>query len=196
MTAWLGTLALYEHRAGVEVVARETISFDVARGEAHFGPVEIDGHALTWELTPGDAPIGNPLLSHAVVLEAADTSWIARCDRIDFPPGGIAYTHTHPGPGIRYLLAGTLTIRSEGQTTEYAAGEPWYEAGPGARARDRRRRSRVRVRPRAAAARGVGGQADDPLRRSRRRARSRSSSGPRSSSTARSRSPDAAAAAR
>jgi hypothetical protein len=130
LTAWLGTLALYEHRAGVEVVAPETISFDVARGEAHFGPVGIDGHALTWELTPGEAPIGNPLLSHAVVLDAADTSWIARCDRIDFPPGGIAYTHTHAGPGIRYLLAGTLTIRSEGETTAYAAGEPWYEAGP------------------------------------------------------------------
>jgi quercetin dioxygenase-like cupin family protein len=129
LTAWLGTLALYEHRAGVEVTAPETISFDIARGEAHFGPVEIDGHALTWALTPGDAPSGS-LLAHAVVLDADDTSWIARCDRIDFPPAGIAYTHTHPGPGIRYLLAGTLTIRSEDQTTSYAAGDPWYEAGP------------------------------------------------------------------
>ena len=45
-------------------------------------------------------------------------------------PGGIAYTHTHPGPGIRYLLEGTLRIESEGETTDYAAGEPWFERGP------------------------------------------------------------------
>jgi hypothetical protein len=31
-----------------------------------------------------------------------------RCDRIDFPPGGIAYRHTHPGPGIRRLLFGSV----------------------------------------------------------------------------------------
>jgi hypothetical protein len=130
LTAWKGTLALYEHRDGVEVIAPETVSFDLVRGEAHFGQVEIDGHALSWELTPGDAGRAGALLAHEVVLDASDTSWIARCDRIDFPPGGIAYAHTHPGPGIRYLLAGTLTIRSEGHTTEYAAGEPWYEAGP------------------------------------------------------------------
>jgi quercetin dioxygenase-like cupin family protein len=128
LSAWIGTLSLYEHFAGLKVTAPETISFDVARGEAHFGPAEIEGHALAWELAPGEsAPAA--LLAHAVVLDT-DTSWIARCDRIDFPPGGIAYTHTHPGPGIRFLLEGTLTIRSEGETTEYAAGEAWYESGP------------------------------------------------------------------
>ena len=39
-------------------------------------------------------------------------SWVVRCDRIDFPPGGIAYRHVHPGPGIRRLLFGELTIES------------------------------------------------------------------------------------
>ena len=129
MSVWQGTLSLYEHRDGLKVTAPETISFDIDRGEAHFGPVAIDGHALSFELSPGDAARAGALLSHAVVLDT-ETSWIARCDRIDFPPGGIAYTHTHPGPGIRYLLDGTLIIRSEGQETEYTAGEPWYEGGP------------------------------------------------------------------
>jgi quercetin dioxygenase-like cupin family protein len=129
LSVWLGTLSLYEHRDGLKVTAAETISFDVARAEAHFGPFEIDGHALAWELTAGESAPAAALLAHEVVLDG-DTRWIARCDRIDFPPGGIAYTHTHPGPGIRYLLAGTLTIRSEGETAEYAAGEPWYEGGP------------------------------------------------------------------
>jgi quercetin dioxygenase-like cupin family protein len=129
LTAWLGTLSLFEHPEGLTVTAPETISFDVDRGEAHFGPVEIEGHALSWELSPGDTEPAGALLAHAVALDS-DTSWIARCDRIDFPPGGIAYTHTHPGPGIRYLLAGTLTITSEGEVTEYAVGDPWYEGGP------------------------------------------------------------------
>lgn len=128
MTAWHGTLSLYEHLEGLQIELPEAISYDVARGEAHHGPVSIDGRALSWELEPGTPDGGDALLSHAVSL--AGDAWIARCDRIDFPPGGIAYTHTHPGPGIRYLLEGTLTIRSEGRTSEYAAGDPWFEGGP------------------------------------------------------------------
>jgi quercetin dioxygenase-like cupin family protein len=129
LSAWHGTLALYEHREGFRTTAAETISYDVDRGEAHYGPVELDGHALSWELTPGSGTSAGALLAHAVVLDDGD-GWIARCDRIEFPPGGIAYTHTHPGPGIRYLLDGTLRIESQGETTDYAAGEPWFERGP------------------------------------------------------------------
>jgi quercetin dioxygenase-like cupin family protein len=131
LSAWHGTLALSECRNGFWTDAAESITYDVGRGEAHFGPVDlVDAqHLLVWELIRGEVDVPDALLAHAVVLDS-ETSWIARCDRIDFPPGGIAYTHTHPGPGIRYLLAGTLTITSEGETTEYAAGEPWFEAGP------------------------------------------------------------------
>jgi quercetin dioxygenase-like cupin family protein len=125
LTAWQGTLSVYEHREGLQTELPEVISYDIARGEAHHGPVSIDGHALSWELA--SAATG-ALLSHAVSLEG--DAWIARCDRVDFPPGGIAYTHTHPGPGIRYLLEGSITIRSEGRTTGYAAGDSWFEAGP------------------------------------------------------------------
>jgi quercetin dioxygenase-like cupin family protein len=127
--SFAGRLSLSEHRHGFATEAPQTVSYDVARGEAHFGPVEIDGHALSWVLTAGDAPLPGALLSHAVELDDGH-GWIVRCDRIDFPPGGIAYSHTHPGPGIRYLLAGTLAIRSEGRTTEYGVGEPWFESGP------------------------------------------------------------------
>ncbi len=52
-----------------------------------------------------------------------------RCDRIDFPPGGIAYRHTHPGPGIRYLLHGELDITTEGKMLSYGKGGAWFEAG-------------------------------------------------------------------
>ena len=93
-----------------------------------------------------------------------------RCDRVDFPPGGIAYRHTHPGPRDPLpALRVDLTID--------AAGDDATTYRPG-RAVVRGRREPVlatasatedRVRARAAAAGGVGGEADDPLRRSGRR---------------------------
>ena len=56
------------------------------------------------------------------------TGWIARLDRVDFPPGGIAYRHVHPGPGIRRILHGELTIEREGaESATYRAGEAWFE---------------------------------------------------------------------
>jgi quercetin dioxygenase-like cupin family protein len=131
LRAGRATLSLREYRSGFTTDAPEMISYDVARGEAHFGPVDLAlaGHVLTWELAAADVAVPDALLSHSVVLES-ESGWIARCDRIDFPPGGIAYTHTHPGPGIRYLLEGSITIRSEGRTTGYGAGDSWFEAGP------------------------------------------------------------------
>ena len=53
-----------------------------------------------------------------------------RCDRVDFEPGGIAYRHTHPGPGIRYLLFGAITIDSLGAQHTLGPGEAWFERGP------------------------------------------------------------------
>ena len=58
-----------------------------------------------------------------------------RCDRIDFPPGGIAYTHTHPGPGIRYLLHGELDIHTEGHIALLRAGRRLVRVGARSRAR-------------------------------------------------------------
>ena len=84
-----------------------------------------DGTTLVWELldeVPADA-----LLAEQV--EVGD-GWLMRHDRIDFPAGGIAYRHTHPGPGIRYLLSGSVRIESGGETHEYGPGEAWFESGP------------------------------------------------------------------
>lgn len=53
-----------------------------------------------------------------------------RCDRVDFPPGGVAHRHTHPGPGIRCLLHGRIRIESGGREHEYGPYEPWFESGP------------------------------------------------------------------
>jgi quercetin dioxygenase-like cupin family protein len=104
-------LRLSEHPKGVETGTGNRIVYDVARGQAHVGAAQVDGHALVWELI-GDPGPGN---------------WILRCDRVDFPPGGIAYRHVHPGPGIRRLLFGELTIEAPDGTRTYHPGESWHE---------------------------------------------------------------------
>ena len=86
-----------------------------------------DGGALVWELGE-EAPAG-ALLSAEVDLDGA-TEWLMRHDRVDFEPGGIAYRHVHPGPGIRYLLFGAITIDSLGAEHTLGPGEAWFERGP------------------------------------------------------------------
>jgi quercetin dioxygenase-like cupin family protein len=88
------------------------IAYDLERNEAHFGAARIDGPAIVWELE-GELEPGE---------------WVLRCDRIDFPPGGIAYRHVHPGEGTRRILHGALTIdRGDGDPCTYSAGESWHE---------------------------------------------------------------------
>jgi quercetin dioxygenase-like cupin family protein len=131
LSGWHGTLTLHVYRRGFSTDGAQLISYDVERGVAHFGPVELfdSRHVVVWDLVPGEFHDPDALLCHAVVLDDA-TDWIVRCDRIDFPAGGIAYTHTHPGPGIRYQLEGSIRIESEGRVTEYGTGEAWFESGP------------------------------------------------------------------
>ena len=122
-------LSLFAHDAGVSVEAPHRIVYDLDANEAHVAPAQVAGRALVWELSDAaEAPAGT-LLSAEVALDSG-TEWIMRCDRIDFVPGGIAYRHTHPGPGIRCLLFGRITIDSEGAEHRYGPGEPWFERGP------------------------------------------------------------------
>jgi hypothetical protein len=86
-----------------------------------------DGTSLHWELldeAPADA-----MLTAEVELDPG-VEWLLRLDRVDFPPGGVAYRHTHPGPGIRCLLFGSIRIESGGETHDYGPFEPWFESGP------------------------------------------------------------------
>jgi len=105
------TLALAEHPEGVETEDGLRIVYDIDRNEAFLGSARVDGPAVVWEIT------GDPGLGEAIV----------RCDRVDFPPGGIAYRHVHPGPGVRRLLHGELTIDREQGARTYRAGEAWFE---------------------------------------------------------------------
>ena len=124
-----------------------------------------------WELDERRA--GGALLSAEVELDPS-TEWLMRCDRVDFPPGGVAYRHTHPGPGIRCLLFGRDHDRHAGDEHTLRAGRAVVRARPRPGARDDRGRTSRRrscacccCRP---SGRGSGRSATSirPTRRSRR----------------------------
>jgi len=87
---------------------------------------EKGARLLRFEL--GGDGSGRALLEKSITLD--DTPKLMRCDRVAFPPGGVAYTHTHQGPGIRCVVEGRIRIEAEGASHEYGPGEPWFESGP------------------------------------------------------------------
>jgi quercetin dioxygenase-like cupin family protein len=102
------------------IFALSTSSHDGAR---HRIEHELEGGTrLVWELLD-ESPDGSLVAAEVDV----GSGWIARLDRVDFPPGGIAYRHVHPGPGIRYLLHGELTIDRGGDSHTYGARDAWFE---------------------------------------------------------------------
>jgi hypothetical protein len=80
-------------------------------------------------LISGDGVSSTLLYLAAIDLNPGD-DYLIRCDRVDIPPSGIAYTHTHQGPGIRCLLKGGFTVETQGHKTYIDASEAWFEAGP------------------------------------------------------------------
>jgi hypothetical protein len=118
-------LALYERPDGVAAEPGIRVVYDIELNEAYFGEHGTDGPALVWELAEdarSDAALGAD-----VELDPA-SDWLVRCDRIDFPPGGIAYRHTHPGAGIRRLLFGSIRIEGpDDHVADYEAGGAWFE---------------------------------------------------------------------
>jgi quercetin dioxygenase-like cupin family protein len=120
-------LALWRCPAGVDAPAGNRIVYDLERDQAHAAPSRVDGHALLWALSDDEAE--GALLASEVEL-GDPTRWLMRCDRVDFAPGGVAHRHTHPGPGIRCLLRGEITVETEGHTGTYGPLDAWFERGP------------------------------------------------------------------
>lgn len=95
-------------------------------------------HVLRYELAAGDgaappaagASVDSRLTLSAVVSLDPAAAYLIRCDRVAFPPGGVAYAHTHQGPGIRCLQLGSIRIETAGTVHRYAPGAAWFETGP------------------------------------------------------------------
>ena len=131
---------------GDVTVETATGSLHQAAGSAWLGDAALGlvagsagAQVLRWELARADDPDTGVLraaphctstarLAARVDLDPA-FGWLMRCDQVFFPKGGIAYTHVHQGPGIRYCLEGRIRIETEGQSQSYGPGEPWFEAG-------------------------------------------------------------------
>jgi quercetin dioxygenase-like cupin family protein len=126
--------ALYEHRQGVETASGNHVAYDIAANRASFGAARVEGPALLWALSGGEESlvtyrykVGSTLEVEVELDRQRASEWVMRCDRVDFPPGGTAYRHVHPGPGIRRLLFGGLTVQGRGQTHTHGPGDAWFE---------------------------------------------------------------------
>lgn len=122
-------LQAVERQAGEAVGAVPRVSYARARDTGH---LRSEGEVLTedtlcFELVEHAAP--DALLAAPIELDPGDAH-LLRCDRVDFPPGGVARPHTHAGPGIRVLLHGTIRIEMGGTSVERGPGDAWFEPGP------------------------------------------------------------------
>ena len=122
-------LSLYRFETGVETIGGNRVVYDLTAGSARFGAATVEGAALVWQLDHDERDAEGAQLSRFVQLDPF-ADWVVRCDRVDFPLGGIAQRHTHPGPGIRCLLEGELEIETEGRSSFYGPGGAWFESGP------------------------------------------------------------------
>jgi quercetin dioxygenase-like cupin family protein len=123
---WKGSVTL---RASGQVAT-------LAENSAWYGPAACEAmggaHGVTllrWELTRERSPAGAGL-THEARVDLDAGAHIMRCDRVDFPLGGIAYTHVHQGPGIRLLLSGEIRVEVSGHARTIEPGQAWFETGP------------------------------------------------------------------
>jgi quercetin dioxygenase-like cupin family protein len=109
----------------------DRVLYDVERNGAEYSDEErtVTGplHALAFELV--GARSQDAMLSAEIELSPGEQR-LMRCDRVDFPPGGVAYLHVHQGPGIRVLLHGSIRIDIGGTSKGYGPLEAWFEPGP------------------------------------------------------------------
>ena len=123
----------------------------LAKGRLHFnaqalepggshissGPLAVPGGAaseadwLRFELLAADAepqllPASQLLARHDISVSEDEV--LLRLDQVRFPPGATAWRHVHPGPGIRYLVAGQLELTSDHGCEVARPGQAWFEA--------------------------------------------------------------------
>jgi hypothetical protein len=107
------------------------VSYDVAAATATYAAggaltVERPGLHLVWSLV--DRAAADAELAAEVDLDG--DSQLVRCDRVEFPADGVAFLHTHQGPGIRCLVEGRFAVETQGTRHEIDRLGAWFEAGP------------------------------------------------------------------
>jgi quercetin dioxygenase-like cupin family protein len=129
---------------GNAAVSFEDETVELRPNEARFTSAQLSITAgpegatlLRWELLSqsdfANSESAEPGVSTRIELEAPISmprgDILMRCDRVDFPPGGVAYSHVHRGPGIRCLLHGEITVEVNGESKTVAPRGSWFETG-------------------------------------------------------------------
>lgn len=74
-----------------------------------------------------------PTLNRTVLLEnkvdLPSKNINAKIILVTFPPAFKTPSHTHEGPGPRYVVKGKLKVVEGGKTNTYSAGEVFWESG-------------------------------------------------------------------
>lgn len=115
----------------VITAAGPLVAYDVTTAAVSYRPdgtltVEHPGLQLVWSLV--DAPADGAVLAAEVDLNGDER--LVRCDRVEFPSDGVAFLHTHQGPGIRCLVEGRFAVETQGTRHEIERLGAWFEAGP------------------------------------------------------------------
>lgn len=86
------------------------------------------GPVMAGEAESGAAkPSRQALLDKDVDLPSANIR--THVVRVTFPAGVKTPSHTHPGPGPRYVIKGKLKVVDGGVTKVYSAGDVFWETG-------------------------------------------------------------------
>lgn len=112
--AWLGdtTLALSTLKDGATIWRWELVAAESVSGLLVSAPAARSVEKLT-----------------AIVDLDPAQEWLMRIDSVGFPPGGVALTHVHQGPGIRCVLRGEISITVNGETKTHGPNQAWLERG-------------------------------------------------------------------
>ena len=60
-------------------------------------------------------------------FEWPENQAVLRLDQVTFPPGAVAWRHTHAGAGFRHLVMGELEIKSDHHVQSMRVGDSWFE---------------------------------------------------------------------
>ncbi|AKS45342.1 Cupin domain protein [Octadecabacter temperatus] len=117
-----------DFRQAVEPVATARWTKNVDTGcDAPLGHGDLgNGEADLCFLVTRNALSGTGVLGCDPVVLPLD-GWALRLDEVAFTVGAVAHRHTHSGSGWRHLVAGTLRIEAEHDTTVMSTGDSWFE---------------------------------------------------------------------
>lgn len=90
---------------------------------------------LRWELVPADGPdeieeagLTSGLLTEQTVDLPEDGEMLMRLDAVALPAGTDDPTHILPGPSLRVLADGEVTVEMGERSTPHRPGGAWYQA--------------------------------------------------------------------